>query len=248
MMRIGIDVGSTYTKYCVMDESGLIVQLWSERTPVRQKGYFTKKLEELRTLYPDCQLASCGYGKRNIDAVKSVTELTALSAGLNKTYPGIGVAVDIGGQDTKIIRQRNGKLKEFYVNDKCAAGSGMFLANVLSLLEMRFDDIDLTKSDFGKVSLTNVCAVFALTEIVELLSIGTDPQAIINSAIVQILKQASALVDKIDYDSVIALSGGLSQIRGFNQFASLTLKREVLAPNNAQYLGAIGCAELLCQI
>ena len=73
--------------------------------------------------YPDAKVTSCGYGKRNVSELKSINELTALAKGFFFVTGKDGIILDIGGQDTKIISQENGKLKKFFINDKCAAGA-----------------------------------------------------------------------------------------------------------------------------
>lgn len=241
MNGIGIDIGSTYVKYCVLDKDGKIEKLASERTPIRQKEYFSVKLTELLRQYPDSAIVSCGYGKRNIDSVKSITELSALAIGIHKQCPAAEVVLDIGGQDTKIIRQEDGKLKEFFLNDKCAAGSGLFLQNILNLMNLEMETIILNDKE-PSFKLSSVCAVFAQSEIVELIAGGAEPSDIVLASLQQIFNQASMLINKIDFSGVLAISGGLTQIRGMEGFARKHLKREVLIPMNAQYLSAIGCA------
>lgn len=135
MTYIGIDVGSTYTKYFIFAANK--IKIFTEYTPVRQHEYFEKKLCAFYNHYCDCKIVSCGYGKRNVKSVKSVTELTALATGLNAQCPQINIALDIGGQDTKIIRQQDGNLKDFFINDKCAAGSGLFLITLSSNKDKR---------------------------------------------------------------------------------------------------------------
>ena len=133
MYKIGIDVGSTFTKYCILNEKKEIEKCYKERTPVLQKKYFKNILRQLQLKYPDCDIITCGYGRENVYALKSINELTALAFGVNHQYVDYDVILDIGGQDIKIIRQENGHLREFFVNDRCAAGSGMFLLNTLTL-------------------------------------------------------------------------------------------------------------------
>ena len=247
MYSIGIDVGSTYTKYCILDHGGKILKLFSQKTPVAQKKYFLDQTAQFYMQYPDCQIISCGYGRKNIGAQKIVSELTALAVGANCQCPKEKVILDIGGQDTKIIRQENGKLKEFFVNDKCAAGCGMFLKNTLEMLEMDFEEIDLL-SDFTQTELriSSVCAVFAQTEIVEAIAGDVPIESIIKAVLYQIFTQAKVLLGKIESNSIL-LSGGLAGITGIGPFAERTLGRLVYVPNNAQYLSAIGCAELCYQ-
>lgn len=243
MNSIGIDIGSTYVKYCVLGENNNTIELFSERTPIRQKEYFSEKIKYFHSRYQDCPIVSCGYGKHNIDSVKCVTELSALAAGLYKQCPDIDFALDIGGQDTKTIRQEKGKLKEFFLNEKCAAGSGLFLQNVLSILNLDFEDINLFRQDTEQqVKLSSVCAVFAQSEIVELIANGTEPISIALGTLRQIFNQASALTDKINLKGTVAICGGLTQILGIEDFAKQCLNLDAYVPMNAQYLSAIGCA------
>lgn len=243
MNGIGIDIGSTYVKYCVLNEAGETVELARERTPVRQKEYFAAKLKGLLGCYPNSAIVSCGYGRRNIDSVKSISELSALAMGIHKRSPDTEAVLDIGGQDTKIIRQEGGRLKEFFLNEKCAAGSGLFLQNILNLLDLGLEDVVLP--DAGREApfkLSSVCAVFAQSEIVELIAGGAEPADIVSASLLQIFNQASRLVGKLDFAGELAISGGLTQIHGIGGFARQRLKRDVAIPEDAQYLSAIGCA------
>lgn len=245
MNGIGSDIDSTYVKYCILGEVGEIVELTCERTPVRQKEYFTTKLTELRGHYPNSSIVSCGYGRCNIDSVKSITELSALAMGIYKKSPSVEAVLNIGGQDTKIIRQENGKLKGFFLNEKCAADSGLFLQNILNLLNMELEDVVLSE-DGGEppFKLSSICAVFAQSEIVELIAGGAEPVDIILASLRQIFNQASMLAGKIDFRGELAISGGLTRIPGIDGFARQYLKRDVMIPGDAQYLSAVGCAVL----
>lgn len=242
MYRIGIDVGSTYTKYCVEDTESRIQKLWAEETPVRQKEYFGAKVESLLLEYPDARIVSCGYGKENVQAVKNINELTALAYGCR--FLGNGrqnTVLDIGGQDTKLILHQDGKLKEFFVNEKCAAGCGIFLANTLHLLKMCFRDIDLRGAKQPHVRLSSVCAVFAQSEIVQLLAQGCEPEELIRAVVWQILSQAKVMLTKIDCGQVM-LSGGIAQIPGILEYAGKVFGIKTDIPEHAAFLAAIGCA------
>lgn len=245
MYRIGIDVGSTFTKYCILETDTGNLRLFAEQTPIRQREYFMDKLSELRSSYPGCTVVSCGYGRKNVDFDKTVSELTALAAGAARQCPDIPVILDIGGQDTKIIRQEGGRLKAFFVNEKCAAGCGIFLGNVLHLLRTDFKELDLTEAAAPEIRLSSVCAVFAQSEIVELLAADVSGAEIILAVLEQILTQAKALLNKVDRAGM-ALSGGLTQIPGIQRFAERVLDRQILIPENGIYLSAIGCALQEC--
>lgn len=244
MYCIGIDVGSTFTKYCVMADRNIDF-LFMERTPIRQREYFKEKLASFMEEYPDAKVTSCGYGKRNVSELKSINELTALAKGFFFVTGKDGIILDIGGQDTKIISQENGKLKKFFINDKCAAGSGMFLSNILDMIGIKFQDIDLTLKSGIPISLSSTCAVFAQSDIVELIANNRTEQEILQAVIWQIFVMAKPLLSKVDFKPLL-LSGGLSQIRGIASFASDALGRKCTVAENGMYLASIGCALSNC--
>lgn len=242
MRQIGIDVGSTYTKYCVLDGE-TFAECFTEQTPVRQREYFEDKLAVLKRAYGDCSVVTCGYGRKNVDHHRTVTELTALARGAAVLCPRVDAVLDIGGQDTKLIRQEDGKLKAFFTNDRCAAGCGLFLGNILRLLDMDFSSLDLRGVAPPELRLSSVCAVFAQSEIVELIADGEDSRQIVHAVIAQIFTQARALLAKMDCDA-LALSGGLTRIPGIGPFAEAVLERSVFVPAKGAYISAMGCALL----
>ena len=241
MYRIGIDIGSTFTKYCIRDEAAGKLELYAEETPVRQREYFEDKLSQLKAEYPDCSVVTCGYGRKNIGYDRTVSELTALAAGAACLCPETSVVLDIGGQDTKIIRHEDGRLKAFFLNEKCAAGCGLFLGNVLRMLRTDFAAIDLREAAERELRLSSVCAVFAQSEIVELLANGAEGGDIVRAVLRQIFTQARALLRKVDCSSLV-LSGGLTKIPGVGDFAEQILEKQVAVPRNGAYLSAVGCA------
>jgi predicted CoA-substrate-specific enzyme activase len=242
MFRIGIDVGSTYTKYCVTRD-GEIISLQAEKTQLRQLDYFEVKLAEFCSLYQDAETVACGYGKNNVPGVKNVNELIALAKGGWHVTKESGAILDIGGQDTKVIIHEGGKLKDFFVNEKCAAGSGMFLSNVLAQISLPFGEIDLTGNTYPDVKLSSTCAVFAQSEIVEMIADNRTEKEIAVAVIRQILTNAKALLSKISADRIL-ISGGMSRIRGIADFAAEIFQKDCFTTDFGQYLSAIGCAVL----
>lgn len=250
MFNVGIDIGSTYTKYCVMDGNRQIQKLFSERTPVRQREYFTQKMERGGVLPIECRefrAVSCGYGRANIPGVVSLNELTALARGVEFCRPGTEYVLDIGGQDTKVIKQRKGSLVEFFLNDRCAAGSGMFLINSCNMLETSPDAIDLTDAVAPTIRLSSVCAVFAQSEIVGLVADNVPEREIIEAVIWQILTKAKPLLDKLDAGSLM-LSGGMSVIPGIDRFAEKVFGISCAVDKNSNFFSAIGAALTACEV
>ena len=240
MYRIGIDVGSTFTKYCVMQDEKILT-LFCEKTPIRQQAYFDEKKVELCDLYPGAEIVSCGYGKANVKGIKRINELTALAEGAYFCTRENGAILDIGGQDTKIILQEKGKLKGFFVNDKCAAGSGMFLSSVLDMIGVSFECIDMTKIIDVPMNLSSTCAVFAQSEIVELIAENRTEEEILAAVMSQILIKTKPLIGKIQ-ERKIMLSGGLSRIPGMESFASKILEVDCWLNDKGCFFSAIGCS------
>ena len=240
MYRIGIDVGSTYTKYCILKD-GSIDCLFLEKTPIRQREYFDRKIKKLAAEYPNSCITSCGYGKKNVLGVQNINELTALARGCYFCTRKNGTILDVGGQDTKIISQRNGKLKDFFINDKCAAGSGMFLSNTLGMIAIPFDKVDLDGVSDIPIKLSSTCAVFAQSEIVEIIADNRTEQEILQAVVWQIFIKAKPLLTKLPEDDIL-LSGGFSQIPGIDRFASKALDRNCNVIENGTFMAAIGCA------
>lgn len=248
MFNIGIDVGSTYTKYAVIDDNGMINSLLTEKTPIHQKEYFDKKISELQRMYgKEISIVSCGYGKKNVEGINQINELTALARGAEYVYPGKSYVLDIGGQDTKIIRQERGNLKEFFLNDKCAAGSGMFLGNIVNMFGKTSQDISLVPYEKVDVKLDSTCAVFAQSEIIGLVADNVSDNMILSAVVCQIFSQARKLISKVNCDEII-LSGGLSQIHGIEKYAEGILEIQCIVGKKNNYLSAIGCARKLERI
>ena len=242
MYRIGIDVGSTYTKYCAAQD-GQILSLQAEKTRLRQREYFPEKLEELLREYPGAEVVACGYGKNNVGGIRNVSELVALAKGSWFVTGRNDAVLDIGGQDTKIITQQEGRIREFFTNEKCAAGSGMFLSGVLDLIGFPFDRIDLTDEPVPPVKLSATCAVFAQSEIVGMIADNHSEKEIILAVLWQILTSAKPLLGKVCADRLL-LSGGMTRIPGFSGFAEKVFRRECVSVDCGPYLSAIGCAVL----
>ena len=137
--------------------------------------------------------------------------------------------------------QRNGKIEKFFLNEKCAAGSGMFLGNTLNLLNIPFEEIDLREVDRPGIRLSSICAVFAQSEIVELIAGGAKPMEIVHAVTEQILIQSKTLLGKTDCREVL-LSGGMTQIQGIGEYAERILGVKVTAAKCGSYLAAVGCA------
>lgn len=242
-MHLGIDVGSTYTKYAVLDNNKSILETKKIKTPSNQKEYFSSLLKNLNEKYNIESVISCGYGRNNVNGAGKVSELITLAKGVDAIDKNVHTVIDIGGQDSKVITTDKGKVIDFAINDKCAAGAGTYLKMALDRLDIKYEDLNYILNDFQNViPMTTVCAVYAQTEIVARMAKGESREEIIKSAIDFILRQVKVLVLRMDIKDNVILSGGLSNCSNISKRLSKHLNRNVTNVKYSEYLSAIGCA------
>ena len=242
MYRIGIDVGSTFTKYCVLEDDEIISR-YSERSPIRQREYFAAKIEALKKEYSDPEIISCGYGKHNIEGARTINELTALARGIYRVTNRNVAALDIGGQDIKLITQNQGHLTQFFINEKCAAGSGLFLMNTLTLLGRDYKSVNLSRKNKERLNLSSTCVVFAQSEIVELIADNKSEEDIVDAVVSQIIVKAKSLLRKVNLKELV-LTGGFTQIDGICDLIEEILEVKCEVVNDGEYITALGCASI----
>jgi predicted CoA-substrate-specific enzyme activase len=238
-VNVGLDVGSTFTKVCLLTEKKKILKLDIFPSPPDQKTYFCRYLTRLRGSYNIISIVSCGYGRLNCGSDKQISELSALARGLFTVCPDVCTVLDIGGQDTKALRCENGKVKQFILNDQCAAGSGLFLQNALRILEIDFTELKVT--DLSAEPLTTVCAVFAQTEIIRAIAAGKNRWELAQSILKTIVKQAVGLLKQIDSKDTFVITGGLATIPGIDKVFEKLTNQKAITPKHSQFLACIGC-------
>lgn len=180
MRYIGFDVGSTCTKAVVLDEQGSLV--FSKVVPTGWNCIETAEglLSEMETQNihkKDARIVATGYGRVSIPfAHKTVTEISCHGRGAAWMFKSDAFTViDIGGQDTKIIEVKDGRVQNFIMNDKCSAGTGRFLDIMAGTLGVRLDELcELARQSENHVSISSMCTVFAESEVVSLIGRGTD--------------------------------------------------------------------------
>ena len=244
---IGIDIGSTSTKTAVLDENGtpalLFVQPtgWSSvdtaeavRQHLIQKGYNP-------ALFP---CVATGYGRVAVPyADKAVTEITCHARGAMLLHgSGNLTVIDIGGQDTKIIRVQNGKIIDFIMNDKCSAGTGRFLEIMANTMGLRPDTLCDLASRGGSISISSMCTVFAESEVISLIGKGESRENIAFAVVDSIVKKVASQAGHLDMGNEVCLTGGLCQCGYVLQALGTALNKTIIADANGRYAGAIGAA------
>ena len=151
--------------------------------------------------------------------------------------------IDIGGQDTKIIRTENGIVKDFVMNDKCSAGTGRFLEVMANSLAVRPDELCDLASQGGGASISSMCTVFAESEVISLIGSGEKRENIAFAVVDSIVKKVASQARRLEGDGgKVCLTGGLCECEYIVRALSDTLKKPIITCPDARYAGAIGAA------
>jgi 2-dehydropantoate 2-reductase len=165
---LGIDLGSAYTKFTVIDDADNVVFRYLLKTLNRDKIASKHIINALNEEFPIKYSCATGYGRKNFpDADMAKTEINCAAAGAQVLVPGAKNILDIGGEDIKMILcDSNGRVANFFMNDKCAAGTGAFLTEIAERAGIDVKEMSRLagQSDY-KQELNSFCTVFAKTEI-----------------------------------------------------------------------------------
>jgi predicted CoA-substrate-specific enzyme activase len=252
--RLGIDVGSRFVKFAVFEDDALLsigkldtISFYRDcRLPTG--GLDMGRLEFI-TSPPDSfdQIISTGYGRYNvnIEGAKTISEIQAHMAGvLYQTGLADFTLLDIGGQDTKVARVRDGELDDFMMNDKCAAGSGRYLENIANSLGITADEMAAHHEDPAQLSAT--CAIFGESEVIGHLAEGTPIEKICAGANLSVARRLLTLA--LRYSSpTFVVTGGVAKNRAVVRFIAERCGGEVIVPERPIHNGAIGCAALCAE-
>ncbi len=196
---------------------------------------------------PKASLVVTGYGRNLVTSPhRKVTEITCHAAGVFRSVGHGGTLIDIGGQDTKVIViDGSGKVLDFAMNDKCAAGTGRFLEVCARRLGMSLDDLAAAAlSADGEVSISTTCTVFAESEIVSLIARGEPVPRIVRGIFRAMLKRVVGLARGIGMPPPVMLSGGVAKSAAVEALLSEELSEKVRVPSQPQLMGAYGAAVL----
>ena len=245
----GIDSGSTSTDVVILDQDGKIKSTMIIPTGGGAMMSAEKSLEkavEKAGISKDdiVRIVTTGYGRAYINSGDdSITEITCHAKGAHYLNPNVRTVIDIGGQDIKAISiDENGAVKNFLMNDKCAAGTGRFIEMMMRTLDAPLDSIDTFVQGKKPASISSMCTVFAESEIVSLLAEGEDAGNIALGMIHAICKRTSFFAQKMNLEGKVFFTGGLSKYEIFRKTLEEYLQLEVHTHQMAQYAGAIGAA------
>jgi len=253
MMVAGIDIGSITTDALVFEkEKGIMGYT------ILQTGADSRRVSEIAV---DKVLADLGLGRSDLDYVvstgcgrkraslakESITEITCIAKGVNRLFPRARTIVDIGGQDTKAVRiDAAGRVVEFEMNDKCAAGTGRFIEVMANALKVDLDLIgDLSLKHRKDLTISSICTVFAESEVISLVSEGEELEDILFGIHRAIADRTMGLVNRLGgVEQEVVMAGGVAKNTGVVQALEKVMGTDVKIPFEPQVVSALGAALL----
>lgn len=245
MNYIGIDIGSTASKVCILNEGEapafkVLPTGWNSKITA---GIIREELEKLEGGLSACKTIATGYGRISVEYADSVvTEITCHGRG---GYEMIGrdcTIIDIGGQDTKYIDVKGGRTVDFLMNDKCAAGTGKFIEVMANRLGLTIDELfDLARHG-NPLPISSLCTVFAESEVINYMGEGREREDIAAGVIDSVALKVATLVQRKALQDTVIVTGGLSGNEFFASVLSGKLGRTVIPMPDGRYAGAYGAA------
>lgn len=250
MYTIGIDIGSMSTNGILLNEkkeilSSVIIPTGASSKKAADKAY-SQILSEHKLTEKDIDyIIATGYGRIKVPfAHEVVTEITCHAKGANYYFPRARTIIDIGGQDSKVIKiDANGNVLDFVMNDKCAAGTGRFLEVMARTLEIDLEDMGgISLNGKENVSVSSLCTVFAESEVVSLIGADHKTADICRGLHISVAKRITAQLKRIGLEEEIVMTGGVAKNIGVVTELERSLGCKIKISEEPQINGALGAA------
>jgi (R)-2-hydroxyacyl-CoA dehydratese activating ATPase len=247
---VGIDSGSATTKAVLVNDGRIAAQVVLPTAfdflSAAEKAY--KNVLAIAGVEEDNVkgVYATGYGRNSIKfANKTISEITAHTKGVYHLYPDVNGIIDIGGQDSKVISVNGGKVTDFLMNDKCAAGTGKFLEYTARALEVPIEEFGLLALVSKKpASITSMCTVFAETEAISLRARGFTKEDIAAGLIESVARRVAVMARQVGLKQNVAFVGGVAKNAGIKVALEKELGISLYVPPDPQVTGALGAALL----
>lgn len=247
---LGIDSGSTSTDVVVVDEAGEFVA--SALVPTGAKAsQSAARAQELALAEAGIDASNVamrvatGYGREHMAGMDAtITEITCHARGARYLCPDVRTVIDIGGQDSKVIRMdRSGNVENFVMNDKCAAGTGRFMEMMARTLGMDLDTFCAQGLQWqNEVKISSMCTVFAESEVVSLVAQDTPTPDIIHGLCESVALKTATLARRVHGEAPYMMSGGVANNAAVVDALEKELGAPVVTHPDSQLCGALGAA------
>ena len=252
MLKIGIDIGSRNTKIVIYNAQSKRLEFSAFHTTELSvtegvNNLLKEGFSALNITRKINTIGVTGYGRKLYREASSVlSEISCHTAGCLYYFPEIKTIIDIGGQDSKIITlNANGKVTDFVMNDKCAAGTGRFLEMTALRLGCNVSELSLlAEKSTQDLTLNSTCVVFAESEIIGMLSSSIPPEDIVLSVHRSIAKRILAQMSVIVWEQPLVFTGGVALNKDMVKCLSETLNSQLLTPPDPEITAALGAAIL----
>jgi predicted CoA-substrate-specific enzyme activase len=190
------------------------------------------------------KICATGYGRTSITfADMTISEISAHARGVHFLLPSARGIIDIGGQDAKVIAMEDGRVTDFLMNDKCAAGTGKFLEYTARALEVPIEELGaLALASRHPAGITSMCTVFAESEVLSLRARGLTKEDIAAGLIANIAGRIVTMVRRLQIEEPVAFVGGVARNAGMHAVLEKELGLSLFVPNEPQITGALGAA------
>ncbi|MBN2568823.1 MAG: 2-hydroxyglutaryl-CoA dehydratase [Deltaproteobacteria bacterium] len=251
MNFVGIDIGSTMTKVVIVDSDEKIIACFFGQTGAEHRRLANvvtnQALEqaELSLSDIDC-IVSTGYGRVNVHfADYQFTEIKCHAKGICKLFPQARTIIDIGGQDSKGIRVKDGKVLDFVMNDKCAAGTGRFLEIIADIMGVKVSELaDLALKAEQKTTSSNICSVYAAQEVMANMAKGMKREDIAAGLHQSMAIRICNMVKRIGIKDEVVMTGGGAKNKALRNEVENYLGIQIQCPEEPLITGALGAALL----
>ena len=249
MLVAGVDIGSQTAKAVVMRNQDVVsshIQPGGVDAEQSAREVLAVALDKAGAHMDELDaVVATGYGRISIPfATRQVTEITCNARGVHHRYPDAKLIIDVGGQDTKVIRlDGRGRVANFAMNDKCAAGTGRYLEVIAATLGVRIGELgDLALRAKEKVKISSMCTVFAQTEVVSLIARRTRIEDIAAGVHEAIARRVRGLAASMQIRGETVLTGGVAKNIGFVRALEAEMGSSLVIPDDPQILTALGAA------
>jgi predicted CoA-substrate-specific enzyme activase len=241
----GLDLGSRFVKLAIEAEGQRqflgpydTAQFYRRCVQASADGPVLRR--DILGLEDDGPMACTGYGKARLgNGVQMIPELEAIAAGaMGLTGIGEAVVLDIGGQDSKALLLKAGRMADFEANDRCAASSGRFLENMARAMGLELEEIGNYWED--PVELSSTCAIFGETELVGLIAEGHDMARLAAGVNLAILRRVLPLLARFRFETLI-LTGGVAYNKGLRELLRQRTGADIIVPERPDFVAAVGC-------
>ena len=248
-MYLGLDIGSSSSKAVLLGENqeSLAAQVVNLGTGTKGVGQVLEAVYRQAGIGPEevRYTVVTGYGRMTYQgADRQITEISCHAKGVFHLSSSARTIVDVGGQDTKVIRLgQDGSVENFVMNDKCAAGTGRFLDVMARVLDCPIASLSqLAQQGEEAVPISNLCTVFAESEVISHLSAGVSQANVAAGAIASIATRITGMAGRVGVEPQVVMTGGGALNGALVEALSKSLGHPVCILDNPQVMGALGAA------